>query len=147
MSNVLKIVLLFSCALFAQVIPASIDSLSQEDDIEETEIEHHVIYYDYELFFGNQYYLDGKAVNDLSEIKRLLLANENSRHSVKVSNVLMGVAYVLGGLSGFLLAYGLVQDQPYFKYMLIGSGVSFTTGVVSAGVSSHYLEKAIDEYW
>ena len=83
----------------------------------------------------------------MSEIRRLLLANENSRHSAKVSNVLMGVAYVFGGLSGFLLAYGLLQDQPYFKYMLIGSGVSFTTGVVSAGVSSHYLEKAIDEYW
>ena len=121
--------------------------MSQENDIEETAIEHHVIYYDYELFFGNQYYLDGKAVDNLSEIRRLLLANENSRHSAKVSNVLMGVAYVFGGLSGFLLAYGLVQDQPYCKYMLIGSAVSFTTGVIGAGVSSHYLEKAIDEYW
>ena len=63
---------------------------------------------DYELFFGDQYYLDGKPVDDLSEIKEILLANENSRHSVKVSNVLMGVAYVFGGVAGFLLGYGLI---------------------------------------
>ncbi|SHL70137.1 hypothetical protein SAMN05720487_12226 [Fibrobacter sp. UWT2] len=147
MSNLFKVVLLFSCVLFAQVVPAPVDSLSQEDDEEETAKEHHLIYYDYELFFGDQYYLDGKPVDDLSEIREILLANENSRHSAKVSNVLMGVAYVFGGVAGFLLGYGLIQDPPYRNYMLIGSAASFTIGVVGAGISSNYLEKAIDEYW
>ena len=147
MSNLFKVVLLFSCVLFAQVVPASTDSFSQEEDVEETANEHHSIYYDYELFYGTKYYLDGKAVDDLSEIKRLLLANEKSRHSVKVSNVLMGFGYVFGGVAGFLLGYGLIQNPPYRNYMLIGSAVSFTIGVVGAGISSNYLEKAIDEYW
>ena len=146
MSNLFKVVLLFSCALFAQVVPAPVDSLSQEDDVEETANEHHMIYYDYELFYGNKYYLDGKPVDDLSEIKRLLLESENSRHYTKVSNALMGIAYVFGGVAGFLLAYGLIQNPPYRNYMLIGSAVSFVTGVVGAGISSNYLEKAIDEY-
>ena len=60
MSNLFKVVLLFSCALFAQVLPASTDSFSQEDDVEETANEHHMIYYD-DLLIGTEFYLDGKS--------------------------------------------------------------------------------------
>ncbi|WP_405341454.1 hypothetical protein [Fibrobacter sp.] len=147
MSKILKLILLLSCALFAQLMPASTDDSFQEEDTEEVVAEHHHIYYDSGLFgLGKEYYVDGKTV-ELSEVTQLLLENEHSRSSAKVSSVLMGFAYVFGGVSGALLVYGLVQSQPYSKYMFIGSGISFSVGLVGAGVSSHYLDKAIDEYW
>ena len=146
MSNLFKVVLLFSCALFAQVLPASTDSFSQEDDVEETANEHHSIYYDYELFYGTKYYLDGKAVDDLSEIRRYLLANEYSRPYAKTSNWVRAFAYLFAGASGMMLVGGFVTENPYSKYLFIGSAASFVVGITGGFVSGHYLEKAIDEY-
>ena len=146
MSNLFKVVLLFSCVLFAQVVPASTDSFSQEDDVEETANEHHSIYYDYELFYGTKYYLDGKAVDDLSEIRRYLLANEYSRPYAKTSNWVRAFAYLFAGASGMMLVGGLVTESPYNKYLFIGSASSFAIGITGGFVSGHYLEKAVDEY-
>ena len=146
MSNLFKVVLLFSCVLFAQVVPASTDSFSQEDDVEETANEHHSIYYDYELFYGTKYYLDGKAVDDLSEIRRYLLANEYSRPYAKTSNWVRAFAYLFAGASGMMLVGGFVTENPYSKYLFIGSAASFVVGITGGFVSGHYLEKAIDEY-
>ena len=146
MSNLFKVVLLFSCVLFAQVVPASTDSFSQEEDVEETANEHHSIYYDYELFYGTKYYLDGKAVDDLSEIRRYLLANEYSRPYAKTSNWVRAFAYLFAGASGMMLVGGFVTENPYSKYLFIGSAASFVVGITGGFVSGHYLEKAIDEY-
>lgn len=145
MSNLFKVVLLFSCALFAQVLPASTDSFSQEDDVEETANEHHMIYYD-DLLIGTEFYLDGKVVNDLSEIRRHLLANEFSRPYAKTSNWIRAFAYLFAGASGMMLVGGFVTENPYSKYLFIGSAASFVVGITGGFVSGHYLEKAIDEY-
>ena len=87
--------------------------------LEEVFSEHHMIYYD-DLLIGTEFYLDGKVVNDLSEIRRYLLANEYSRPYAKASNWIRAFAYLFAGASGMMLVGGFV--------------------------SGHYLEKAIDEY-
>lgn len=146
MCNMFKMILLLSCALFAQEMPSPVDSVSQNVDEVEVVNQRHLIYYDSGLFgFCKEYYVDGKVV-DLSEVTQLLLENESSRRDAKISKVLMGIGYVFGGLSGFLLGYGFVQSPPYSKYMFIGSAISFSVGLVGARASSHYLDKAIDEY-
>ena len=146
MCNMLKMILLLSCALFAQEMPSPVDSVSQNVDEVEVVNQRHLIYYDSGLFgFCKEYYVDGKVV-DLSEVTQLLLENESSRRDAKISKVLMGIGYVFGGLSGFLLGYGFVQSPPYSKYMFIGSAISFSVGFVGARASLHYLDKAIDEY-
>lgn len=147
MSKIFKMILFFSCTLFAQMEPAPVDSMAQDVNEVEVASQRHLIYYDSGLFgLGKEYYVDGKVV-DLSEVTQLLLENESSRRDANISKALMGIGYVFGGLSGFLLGYGLIQSSPYNKYLLIGSAISFTTSLIGAGVSSHYLDKAIDEYW
>lgn len=77
MNNLLKAIalaLLIPCAVFAQVLPAEQEDVLAEENVEEVSSEHHMIYYD-DLLIGTEFYLDGKVVNDLSEIRRYLLAN------------------------------------------------------------------------
>ena len=62
---------LIPCAIFAQVLPAEQD-VQVEENAEDVAGEHHMIYYD-DLLIGTEFYLDGKVVNDLSEIRRYLL--------------------------------------------------------------------------
>ena len=122
MCNMLKMILLLSCALFAQEMPSPVDSVSQNVDEVEVVNQRHLIYYDSGLFgFCKEW-----KSRDLSEVTQLLLENESSRRDAKISKVLMGIGYVFGGLSGFLLGYGFVQSPPYSKYMFIGSAISFS---------------------
>ena len=87
-----------------------------------------------------------KVVNDLSEIRRHLLANEFSRPYAKTSNWIRAFAYLFAGASGMMLVGGFVTENPYSKYLFIGSAASFVVGITGGFVSGHYLEKAIDEY-
>jgi len=147
MNNLLKafiLALLIPCVLFAQVMPAERGMLAEEN-VEEVFSEHHMIYYD-DLLIGTEFYLDGKVVNDLSEIRRHLLANEYSRSYAKASNWVRAFAYLLAGAGGMMLVGGFVTENPYNKYLFIGSAASFVVGITDGFVSGHYLEKAIDEY-
>jgi hypothetical protein len=122
MNNLLKAIalaFLIPCAVLAQVLPAEQEDVRAEENVEEVSSEHHMIYYD-DLLIGTEFYLDGKVVNDLSQIRRYLLANEYSRHYAKVSNWVRAFAYLFAGASGMMLVGGFV--------------------------SGRYLEKAIDEY-
>ena len=148
MRNLFKTIILaflIPCALFAQVLPAEQEDVQAEENVEEVSSEHHLIYYD-DLLIGTEFYLDGKVVNDLSQIRRYLLANEYSRHYAKVSNWVRAFAYLFAGASGMMLVGGLVTESPYNKYLFIGSAASFVVGITGGFVSGHYLEKAIDEY-
>lgn len=113
--------------------------------LEEVSSEHHMIYYD-DLLIGTEFYLDGKVVNDLSEIRRYLLANEYSRPYAKASNWVRAFAYLFAGAAGMMLVGGFVTKNPYSKYLFIGSAALFVVGITGGFVSGRYLEKAIDEY-
>lgn len=148
MRNLFKAIvlaLLIPCALFAQVLPAEQEDVQAEENVEEVSSEHHMIYYD-DLLIGTEFYLDGKVVNDLSEIRRYLLANEYSRPYAKASNWVRAFAYLFAGAGGMMLVGGFVTENPYNKYLFIGSAASFVVGITGGFVSGHYLEKAIDEY-
>ena len=148
MSKYIKALLfaiLIPCAAFAQVLPAEQEDVLAEENVEEVSSEHHMIYYD-DLLIGTEFYLDGKVVNDLSQIRRYLLANEYSRHYAKVSNWVRAFAYLFAGAAGMMLVGGFVTENPYNKYLFIGSAASFVVGITGGFVSGHYLEKAIDEY-
>ena len=148
MKNILKVIvlaLLIPGILFAQEAPTAQEEQSEEV-VEEVSLDHHLIYYDDPFLAPKEYYLDGKRVDDLSEIKELLLANERSRHYAKVSSFVMGFAYFFGGTSGALLALGINPDAPYSKQFLISSAISFGLAIISGCVSGHYFDKAIDEY-
>lgn len=55
MCNMLKMILLLSCALFAQEMPSPVDSVSQNVDEVEVVNQRHLIYYDSGLFgFGKE---------------------------------------------------------------------------------------------
>lgn len=148
MNNLLKAIalaFLIPCAVLAQVLPAEQEDVRAEENVEEVFSEHHMIYYD-DLLIGTEFYLDGKVVNDLSEIRRYLLANEYSRSYAKASNWIRAFAYFFAGASGMMLVGGFVTESPYSKYLFIGSAASFVVGITGGFVSGHYLEKAIDEY-
>ena len=77
MNNLLKAIVLaflIPCAAFAQMVPAEQEDMMAEENEEEVSSEHHLIYYD-DLLIGTEFYLDGKVVNDLSQIRRYLLAD------------------------------------------------------------------------
>ena len=148
MSKYIKALLfaiLIPCAAFAQALPAEQEGVLAEENVEEVSSEHHMIYYD-DLLIGTEFYLDGKVVNDLSEIRRYLLANEYSRSYAKASNWIRAFAYLFAGAGGMMLVGGFVTESPYSKYLFIGSAASFVVGITGGFVSGHYLEKAIDEY-
>ena len=148
MRNLFKTIILaflIPCALFAQVLPAEQEDVQAEGNVEDVPSEHHMIYYD-DLLIGTEFYLDGKVVNDLSEIRRYLLANEYSRPYAKASNWVRAFAYLFAGASGMMLVGGFVTENPYSKYLFIGSAASFVVGITGGFLSGHYLEKAIDEY-
>ncbi|WP_163438473.1 hypothetical protein [Fibrobacter succinogenes] len=148
MRNLFKAIvlaLLIPCGLFAQVLPAEQEDVLAEENVEDVSSEHHMIYYD-DLLIGTEFYLDGKVVNDLSEMRRYLLANEYSRPYAKASNWVRAFAYLFAGASGMMLVGGFVTENPYNKYLFIGSAASFVVGITGGFVSGHYLEKAIDEY-
>ena len=148
MRNLFKAIvlaLLIPCGLFAQVLSAEQEDELAEENVEEVFSEHHMIYYD-DLLIGTEFYLDGKVVNDLSEIRRYLLANDYSRSCARASNWIRAFAYLFAGASGMMLVGGFVTENPYNKYLFIGSAASFVVGITGGFVSGHYLEKAIDEY-
>jgi len=147
MRNLFKTIILaflIPCAVFAQMVSAEQD-VQVEENAEDVASEHHLIYYD-DLLIGTEFYLDGKVVNDLSQIRRYLLANEYSKHYAKVSNWIRAFAYLFAGASGMMLVGGLVTESPYNKCLFIGSASSFAIGITGGFVSGHYLEKAVDEY-